>query len=135
VRASDLSSSGLPAALSLAFWVRRFINPIVELTAAAKTIGDKTYVPAQSSASPITSPAELEPVHVRATDEVADLAAAFNAMIAQLRSSIETLEERVQARTAEAMRLARARSALLAQMSHGLRTPSTPFRVHAVPAP
>jgi signal transduction histidine kinase/DNA-binding NarL/FixJ family response regulator len=112
----------LSAALG-AFWVRRFIDPIVALTAAVKTIGDKTYVAADLTSNPITSYEELKPVEVRATDEVGDLASAFNAMVAQLRRSIETLEQQVQVRTAEAMRLARARSDFLAQMSHELRTP------------
>jgi signal transduction histidine kinase/ActR/RegA family two-component response regulator len=106
-----------------AFWLRRFIDPIVALTVAVKNIGNKTYVAAESSSSHITSYEELEPVAVRASNEVGDLAAAFNAMILQLRRSIETLEQRVQARTAEAMRLARVRSDFLAQMSHELRTP------------
>lgn len=106
-----------------AFWLRRFIDPIVALTAAVKNIGNKTFVAAESSSSHITSYEELEPVAVRASNEVGDLAAAFNALILQLRRSIETLEQRVQARTAEAMRLARVRSDFLAQMSHELRTP------------
>jgi len=121
-----LLAAGCLLALSAgvgAFWLKRFIDPIVALTAAVKNIGNKTYVAAESSTSHITSYEELEPIAVRASDEVGDLAAAFNAMIAQLRRSIETLEQRVQARTAEAMRLARVRSDFLAQMSHELRTP------------
>src|SRR5581483_8990943 len=109
-------------ALSLAvgaFWVRRFINPIVALTDAAKAIGRKSHTACAGN----TSAAELRPLEIQASDEVGDLATAFNAMIAELRGSIETLEQRVRERTAEAMQLARARSDFLAQMSHELRTP------------
>src|SRR5262249_46356288 len=76
-----------------------------------------------AGAASTTSAAELRPLDIQASDEVGDLAAAFNGMISELRRSIETLEQRVQERTAEAMRLARARSDFLAQMSHELRTP------------
>ncbi|MFL6605823.1 MAG: ATP-binding protein [Steroidobacteraceae bacterium] len=103
-----------------AFWVRRFIDPIVALTGAAKAIGRKSHT---AGAANTTSAAELRPLDIQASDEVGDLAAAFNAMIAELRRSIETLEQRVRERTAEAMQLARARSDFLAQMSHELRTP------------
>jgi signal transduction histidine kinase/DNA-binding NarL/FixJ family response regulator len=109
-------------ALSLtvgAFWVRRFIDPIVALTSAAKAIGRKSHTACGGN----TSAAELRPLDIQASDEVGDLAAAFNAMIAELRGSLETLEQRVRERTAEAMQLARARSDFLAQMSHELRTP------------
>jgi signal transduction histidine kinase/DNA-binding NarL/FixJ family response regulator len=115
--------AGCILALSVAvgaFWVRRFIDPIVALTGAAKAIGRKSHT---AGAANTTSTAELRPLDIQASDEVGDLAAAFNAMIAELRRSIETLEQRVQERTAEAMQLARARSDFLAQMSHELRTP------------
>ena len=103
-----------------AFWVRRFIDPIVTLTGAAKAIEGRSYT---ADAANTMSAAELRPLDIQASDEVGDLAAAFNGMIAALRRSIETLEQRVQERTADAMRLARARSDFLAQMSHELRTP------------
>ena len=115
--------AGCILALSVAvgaFWVRRFIDPIVTLTDAAKTIERRSHA---AYATNTPSAAELRPLDIQASDEVGDLAAAFNAMIAALRRSIETLEQRVQERTAEAMRLARARSDFLAQMSHELRTP------------
>ena len=115
--------AGCILALSVAvgaFWVRRFIDPIVALTDAAKAIGRKSHT---AGAANTTSAAELRPLDIQATDEVGDLAAAFNAMIAELRRSIETLEQRVRERTAEAMQLAHARSDFLAQMSHELRTP------------
>ena len=103
-----------------AFWVRRFINPIVALTGAAKAIGRKRYTEAIFNT---TAAAELRPLDIEASDEVRDLADAFNAMIAELRRSIETLEQRVQERSLEAVKLARARSDFLAQMSHELRKP------------
>jgi signal transduction histidine kinase/CheY-like chemotaxis protein len=115
--------AGCILALSVAvgaFWVRRFIDPIVALTGAAKAIGHKSHT---AGAANTTSAAELRPLDIQAIDEVGDLAAAFNAMIAELRRSIETLEQRVRERTAEATQLARARSDFLAQMSHELRTP------------
>jgi signal transduction histidine kinase/ActR/RegA family two-component response regulator len=102
------------------FWVKRFIDPIVALTDAAKAIERRSQA---ADAANTISAAELRPLDIRASDEVGDLATAFNSMIAALRRSIETLEQRVQERTAEAMRLARARSDFLAQMSHELRTP------------
>jgi signal transduction histidine kinase/DNA-binding NarL/FixJ family response regulator len=112
--------AGCILALSVAvgaFWVRRFIDPIVALTGAAKAIERKSHTAAAGTA------AQLQPLDIQASDEVADLAAAFNSMIAELRRSIETLEQRVRERTAEVMQLARARSDFLAQMSHELRTP------------
>jgi len=115
--------AGCILALSVAvgaFWVRRFIDPIVALTGAAMAIGRKSHT---AGAANTTSAAELRPLEIQASDEVGDLAAAFNAMIAELRRSIETLEQRVRERTAEALQLARARSDFLAQMSHELRTP------------
>jgi len=103
-----------------AFWVRRFIDPIVALTGAAKAIGSKRYTGAIAN---ITAATELRPLNIEASDEVGELANAFNAMIAELRRSIETLEQRVQERSLEALKLAHARSDFLAQMSHELRTP------------
>jgi len=115
--------AGCILALSVAvgaFWVRRFIDPIVTLTGAAKAIEHTTYM---AEATNTMSAAKLQPLDIQARDEVGDLAAAFNGMIAALRRLIETLEQRVQERTVEALRLARARSDFLAQMSHELRTP------------
>ena len=115
--------AGCILALSVAvgaFWVRRFIDPIVALTGAAKAIERKSHT---TGAGNTTSAAELQPLDIQASDEVGDLAHAFNAMISELRRSIETLEQRVRERTAEVMQLARARSDFLAQMSHELRTP------------
>jgi signal transduction histidine kinase/CheY-like chemotaxis protein len=115
--------AGCILALSVAvgaFWVRRFIDPIVALTGAAKAIERKSHA---AGAGNTASAAQLQPLDIQASDEVGDLAHAFNAMIAELRRSIETLEQRVRERTAEVLQLARARSDFLAQMSHELRTP------------
>ena len=77
-------------------WVRRFIDPIVELTSAVRKIAGSTTDDAQSL------PAQrLQPVTVNGADEVGSLAEAFNAMVHALHQSFETLEARVQERTAE----------------------------------
>ena len=99
-----LSAAGLVLLLSIAlgiFWVGRFIDPIVALTAAVKAIGPRSR--SKAGAHPIgwTGTEELRLIMIEAPDEVGDLTAAFNAMIAELRQSFETLEQRVQVRTAE----------------------------------
>jgi PAS domain S-box-containing protein len=100
-----LVASGLILALSLAvgmYWVGRFIDPIVALTRAVKRIGRKRQQTADASAEDGAAP--LEPfvfVPVTAPDEIGELSAAFNVMTAELQRAFETLEQRVQARTAE----------------------------------
>ena len=112
-----------------AFWVRRFIDPIVAFTAEVKEMEHRSRLGTQSSPDSQTLVEELKPISVMAPDEVGDLAAAFNAMISELRRSLETLERRVQERIArdaalaEAERIARLRDRFFAQMSHELRTP------------
>jgi PAS domain S-box-containing protein len=93
----------LSAALGL-WWVKRFTEPIVNLTSAVKRIA------AQDSEGSGANPPVLErlgPVDVGAPGEVGSLAQAFNDMIDQLQRSFETLEHRVQARTAELRQQAR----------------------------
>jgi PAS domain S-box-containing protein len=83
------------------FWVGRFIDPIVDLTRAVKKIGLKRGLEGEPIAgNPITAEA-LQPIIIEARDEVGELSAAFNVMIAELRHALETLEQSVQARTAE----------------------------------
>lgn len=91
--------AGLILLLSVAngiYWVGRFIDPIVALTAAVKTIGLGNMRGLDGR-----STVQLQPISLRAPDEIGDLARAFNTMIVELRQSFETLEQRVLARTAE----------------------------------
>jgi PAS domain S-box-containing protein len=83
------------------YWVNRFIDPIVALTDAAKKIETQSRL--QSAAKPRdeSSVEALRQIAHKAPDEVGDLAQAFDAMITELRQSFETLEQRVQDRTAE----------------------------------
>jgi PAS domain S-box-containing protein len=102
--AAILIVAGLVLLLSISlgmFWVNRFIDPIVALTAAAKKMGMQRRLQSESAASHQASVEVLRRIAVEAPDEVGDLAKAFNAMIAELRQSFETLEQRVQGRTAE----------------------------------
>lgn len=127
-----LLADGAILLLSIAvgtFWMRRFIDPIVGFTAEVKEMELRSRLGTQSSPNSQTLVEELKPICVVAPDEVGDLAAAFNAMILELRRSLETLESRVQERIArdaalaEAERIARLRDRFFAQMSHELRTP------------
>jgi PAS domain S-box-containing protein len=102
--AAILTVAGLVLLISISlgmFWVSRFINPIVALTAAAKKMGMKRRLQTEPAASVQSSVEELRRIAAEAPDEVGDLAEAFNVMIAELRQSFETLEQRVQGRTAE----------------------------------
>jgi signal transduction histidine kinase/DNA-binding NarL/FixJ family response regulator len=127
-----LLADGAILLLSIAvgtFWVRRFIDPIVGFTEEVKQMERRSRLGTQSTPDSQTLVEELKPISVVAPDEVGDLAAAFNAMISELRRSLETLETRVQERIArdaalaEAERIARLRDRFFAQMSHELRTP------------
>ena len=97
-------AAGLILVLSIgvgAFWVGRFIDPVVALTRAVKRIGlQRRLESGQADDTRITAE-ELQPIAVMAPDEIGELSSAFNVMLAELRHSIETLEQRVQARTAE----------------------------------
>lgn len=100
-----LAMTGLILLLSLGvggFLVGRLINPVVALTAAVKDIGLKSRS-GTAAMVPVGQAAlqNLHPILIKAPDEIGDLANAFNMMIAELRQTLETLELRVQARTAE----------------------------------
>jgi PAS domain S-box-containing protein len=78
------------------YWIGRFTEPIVALTAAVKRVGLSDTPDSGGRA-----PAKLDPIQILAPDEIGDLAAAFNSMLAELRRSFELLEGRVLDRTAE----------------------------------
>jgi PAS domain S-box-containing protein len=99
-----LMASGLILVLSIVvgiFWVERFIDPIVALTRAVKKIGLKRGLEGEQLAGNAITAEELRPIAIEARDEIGELSAAFNVMIAELRHALETLEQSVQARTAE----------------------------------
>jgi PAS domain S-box-containing protein len=86
------------------WWVKRFTDPIVRLTAAIKRIRTRDregYAPARRIMERLPAQDLLAP------GEVGALAQAFNDMISELQRSFETLEQRVQARTAELRQQAR----------------------------
>lgn len=86
------------------WWVKRFTDPVVHLTDAVKRItgARRGSGPAQAPALERLGPADLD-----TPGEVGALARAFNDMLGELQRSFETLEQRVQARTAELRQQAR----------------------------
>jgi PAS domain S-box-containing protein len=95
-----LLASGLILVLSIAvgiYWVGRFIDPIIALTKAVKHIGNKRRL-ADANGTPLE---QFDPIPVTAPDEIGELSSAFNVMTFELKRAFDTLEQRVQARTAE----------------------------------
>ncbi len=99
-----LAITGLTLLLSLSlgtFMVGRLTDPVIALTEAVKEFGHRSRVGATAGPVGQTAIQKLWPISLEARDEVGDLARAFSAMIAELRQTLETLELRVLARTAE----------------------------------
>lgn len=99
-----LLASSLILVLSIAvgmYWVGRFIDPIVALTKAVKQMGNKRRLANLQADADTAPPGQFETIPVTAPDEVGELSAAFNVMSYELKRAFDTLEQRVQGRTAE----------------------------------
>ncbi|MEM1168489.1 MAG: ATP-binding protein [Cyanobacteria bacterium P01_H01_bin.35] len=100
----------------------RLLKPIQNLSKAAKNIEDKP--------NQIVDSQWQQELPTKRQDEIGELGRGFISMAEQLKESWETLEQRVEERTAELARsnqkleiANRAKTKFLANMSHELRTP------------
>jgi len=99
-----LTVTGLILAFSIGvgiFWTGRFINPIIILTNAVRASGLAGRLERGQQSGYHLTTENLHPLVVPASGEIGDLAWAFDRMIAELRYSFDSLEQRVQERTVE----------------------------------
>ncbi|MFU8788605.1 MAG: PAS domain S-box protein [Methylobacter sp.] len=102
--AAILAVTGLILAFSIGvgiFLVGRFIDPIVALTKAVKAIGLVSQLARDRQSDYRLTAENLRPLAISAPGEVGDLAWAFDVMIGELHYLFDSLEQRVQERTAE----------------------------------
>jgi len=102
--AAILASTGMILAIGIGvgvYWVGRFINPIIALTDAVNAISLVSRQQRDKRPGYRSTADNLHPLGIHAPGEVGDLAWAFDVMIGELHYSFETLEQRVQERTAE----------------------------------
>ncbi|EGW22869.1 PAS domain S-box protein [Methylobacter tundripaludum] len=102
--AAILTVTSLILALSIGigiFWVGRFIDPIIALTNAVKAIGLVSRLERDRQSDYRLTAENLRPLAIQAPGEIGDLAWAFDVMIGELHHSFDSLEQRVEERTAE----------------------------------